>query len=96
MNGIMRQLNFVAISVAGVVLPLLRPCSLLLLGVAGAMLSLAIGGATLTALAIAAPFAGVALIGLWWEWHNRRRGPPPPAVIHVRLWKDEDEEGGAK
>ena len=85
MSRLSRQLNSVAFVVLGVLLMALRPWCLVLLGLAGASLSLMIGNASSMAKAIAVPFVGLAFLGAWWGCHNRRRGLPPPAIISAKI-----------
>lgn len=95
MDRTLRQLNFMAVTLAGIVLPLLRPWGLIIFGAAGTTLSLAIMGANPTTLVVATLFVGVTLVGLWWEWRNRRSGSPTPAILSARIVDDQETEDAA-
>jgi len=92
MTRLSRQLNSIALFVLRVVLLTFRPHVFVLFGLAGSAICLFIGEASPGALAAAAPFILVALLGLWWSWRNRRRGPPPSAIISARIVEAEGDD----
>jgi hypothetical protein len=92
MRRLLCQLNAIAFFVLRLVLLAFRPRVLVPFGLAGGALCLVIGEVSPSAVAAAATFLLVALLGLWWGWHNWRRGPPPPAIISARIVEAEGDD----
>lgn len=91
MSRLSRQLNSIALFALRAVLLLFRPRALVLLGLLGAALCLAIGGASPGPIAAAVLFIAAAALGLWCEWRARRRGGAT-AFISARIVRAEEDD----